>query len=179
MAQSSISKVVRRTVLVSSFALAAAGLYQIAGTFFVDGKLRFGNPVSAGTRITDPAERSIAPRRVRTEVTRVNGNVGVSPGAVCEFLVEKRPLKNGTFYCNAQITCASKLLYGGAERGYFTCALYDKPRRDIIGSDPNTSASDHDAAMHLDTQAGVLRIWDDAQGPLGAFELEADVLSID
>jgi hypothetical protein len=166
--------------LLLSFVLGAVGLYQIAGTFFVRGRLRFGNPVSAGaTRITDPTERSVAPRRVRIEVTRVKGDLGISPGAKCEFLVEKRPLKNGTFYCNAQITCGSKLLYGGQERGYFTCALYDLPRRDIVGSDPTTSASDHDAALHLDTQAGVLRVWDDEQGPNGKFEVEADVLSVD
>jgi hypothetical protein len=166
-------------VLVSSFVLGAVGLYQIAGAFLVDGKWRFGNPVSAATRILDPTERSVAPRRVRIEVTRVKGAPDLAPGTRCEFLVEKRPLRNGTFYCNAQIICASKLWYGGPERGYFSCALYDEPRRDVIGSDPNTTASDHDAALHLDTQAGVLRVWDDAQSQWGAFELEADVLSVD
>jgi hypothetical protein len=46
-----------------------------------------------------------------------------------------------------------------------------------MGSDPLTTGSDKDAALHLDTQAGVLRVWDDAHGAHGAFEVEAEVLS--
>jgi hypothetical protein len=69
------------------------------------------------------------------------------------------------------------LIYGGPDRGYFACRLFETPKRGVMGSDPSTTSSDQDAAIHLDTRSGVLRVWDDARGPHGAFNIEADVLS--
>ncbi len=179
MATSGKLQLTRRAILVASALLAVVGIYRLSRAFVVNGELRFGNPVSSAVARIDPSERSFAPRRVRAEVTRVRGNQVVKPGARCEFLVQKKPLDNGTFYCNAQVMCASKLVYGGPNAGYFICALYEVPRRDVVGTDPATTRQDHDPAMHLDTQAGVLRVWDDERGALGAFELEADVLSVE
>jgi hypothetical protein len=171
--------VLRRTLLTLSALLFVVGAYWIGRAFIVDGQLRFGNPVAGDTIGGMPSDGQDAqPRRVRAEVTRVRGAAVVRAGDKCEFLVERRPLDNGSFYCNAQVVCGGKLIYGGPERGFFACALYEEPRRDIVGSDPSTTSADHDAALHLDTQAGVLRVWDDARGVLGAFEIEADVLDV-
>ncbi len=166
----------RRSVLLVSAALAAVGAYWIGRAFVVGGKLRFGNPV--GGELADTLSGGVAPLQVRAEVTSVTGDTGVGLGDKCEFLVERRARTEGTFYCNAQVTCAGRLIYGGPDRGYFACRLFETPRRGVMGSDPSTTGSDLDAAIHLDTRSGILRVWDDARGPHGAFSLEADVLSV-
>ena len=158
-----------------SAALLAMGAYWIARAFVVGGKLRFGNPV--GDELAELASGLFAPLQVRAEVTSVTGDTGISPGDKCEFLVERRARTEGTFYCNAQVTCAGRLIYGGPDRGYFACRLFETPKRGVMGSDPSTTGSDQDAALHLDTRSGVLRVWDDIRGPYGAFSIEADVLS--
>jgi hypothetical protein len=167
----------RRTVLFLSAALCVVGLYWIGRAFVVNGKVRFGNPV-ARELPADVVDADYDPRHVRAEVTHVEGNHVVSPGDKCEFLIERRARDRNSFYCNAQVVCGGRLIYGGPDRGYFTCRLFEEPRRDVVGSDPNTTKDDQDGAIHLDTRAGVLRIWDDARGPLGAFRVEADVLSV-
>ena len=48
----------------------------------------------------------------------------------------------------------------------------------MVGSDPNTTAADKDAAILLNTREGVMRIWDDTHGSLGEFNVEAEILSI-
>lgn len=169
----------RQIVLIGSTVLLLLGLFWIARAFIVDGTLRFGNPVgSLELAGAASSESEAQPRRVRAEVTRVRGAQVVRPGDKCDFLVERRPLENGAFYCNAQIVCGGQLLYGGPDRGYFACALYDAPRRDVVGTDANTSSEDHDPALNLDTQAGVLRVWDDERGALREFEVEAEVLDV-
>ncbi|MFT3928242.1 MAG: hypothetical protein QM778_37285 [Myxococcales bacterium] len=165
----------RRGVLWVSAALAALGIYWIARAFVVDGHVRFGNPV--GEVLSELPSTLAAPLQIRAEVTLVKGECGVSAGDKCEFLVEQRARGEGTFYCNAQVTCAGRLLYGGPDRGYFACRFFETPQRGVMGSDPSTTGSDQDAAIHLDTRSGVLRIWDDGRGPHGAFTVEADVLS--
>ncbi len=165
-------------ILVASGALGLLGLYWIARAFVVDGKLQFGNPTNELALYRDNAEGGAFPLQVRAEVTLVEGDIGVRLGDKCEFLVERRVFDDRTLYCNAQVVCGSRLVYGGPDRGYFTCRLFDSPKRGVMGSDPNTTGSDQDAAIHLDTRSGVLRIWDDAHGLLGAFKLEAEVLSV-
>jgi hypothetical protein len=157
--------------------LGALGLYWIGRAFVVDGKLRFGNPVPEDLALEDVTS-DVQPRQVRAEVTRVQGARVVSLGDRCEFLVERRMRDQSSFYCNAQVVCGGKLLYGGPDRGYFACRLFEGDRRDVVGGDPNTTGSDQDAAIQLDTRNGLLRIWDDAKGPLGAFEIEAEVFSV-
>ncbi|HEY6878822.1 MAG TPA: hypothetical protein VI299_12420, partial [Polyangiales bacterium] len=175
MADTDRATLVRRGVLALSALLAALGLFWIARSFLVGGKLRFGNPpMSLTTEIPDST-----PRQVRAEITRVQGNPVARPGDKCEFLIERRVRERDTFWCNAQVVCGGRLLYGGPERGFFTCKLYDDgEQRDVIGSDPHTTASDKDAAISINTREGVMRIWDDAQGVLGEFVVEAEVLSI-
>ncbi len=171
----------RRFVLFVSAALLAVGLFRIGKGFFVGGSLRLGNPVRGvvGAPAGESEPGDVQPRRIRAEVTRVRGNQIVRVSDKCEFLVERRPLENGSFYCNAQVVCGGKLVYGGPDRGYFACKLYDEPRRDVVGSDPSTTSADHDPALSLDTRAGVLHVWDDARGAEGAFDLEADVIDVD
>jgi len=168
--------IVQKGVLTASALLAAIGLWWIGRAFFVDGKIQFGNPIQAS-----PLERdafAAQPRQVRAEVTRVEGNPVVRPGDKCEFLVERRPRDQSSFYCNAQVVCGGRLLYGGPDRGFFVCKLSEDERRDVVGSDPSTTSADQDAAIHLNTSEGVMRIWDDEHGALGQFQVEAEVLSV-
>jgi hypothetical protein len=169
--------IIQRGVLTASVLLLGVGLYWISRSFVVEGQLRFGNPVEAGPMLgaetSDPQ-----PRQVRAEVTRVTGNAVVREGDKCEFLVERRLRDQDSFYCNAQVVCGGRLLYGGPDRGFFACKLSEQERRDVVGSDPNTTGADRDGAIHLNTIEGVMRIWDDEQGPLGAFAVEAEILSV-
>jgi hypothetical protein len=166
----------RRLVLLVSGALSLLGVYWIARAFVIDGKVRFGNPV--GEAMPDFGAGDVEPLEIRAEVTHTKGKSGVSEGDKCEFLVERRARNEGSFYCNAQVLCGGRLLYGGPERGFFACRLFEGASRGVMGSDPSTTGADQDAAIHLDTRSGVLRIWDDARGPLGEFSVEADVLSV-
>lgn len=169
--------VVQRGVLVASALLFAVGAYWIGGAFLVEGKLRFGNPVSAGPLVGEGAFDS-EPRQIRAEITHIEGAAVARPGDKCEFLVERRLRDRDSFFCNAQVVCAGRLLYGGPDRGYFACKLSDGEQPDVVGSDPSTTGADRDGAIFLDTTEGILRVWDDEQGPHGAFKLEADVLSV-
>ena len=96
----------------------------------------------------------------------------------CEFLVRRRTKEDSSFECNAQVLCGDKLLYGGPGRGFFPCTLYEGQRRDVVGTDGATTAQDQDAALILNTRSGVMRIWDDEHGQLGAFRVEAEILSV-
>jgi hypothetical protein len=166
----------RRGVLAVSTLLAAVGLFWIGRAFLVDGQLRFGNPPEFHALAADTPDPQ--PRQVRAEVTRVSGASGVRPGDKCEFLVERRRRERDLFYCNAQIVCGGRLLFGGPDRGYFACRLFDDARRDVVGSEPSTTAADKDAALLINTREGVMRIWDDAHGNHGEFSIEAEILSI-
>ena len=166
----------RRSVLAVSALFCIAGLVRIGRSFVVDGSLRFGNPI--GEAPPQQAALLVAqPLTVRAEVTRVTGATVAQLGESCQFLVEQRPRDARSFYCNAQVMCGAKLLYGGPDRGFFPCRFYEGDRRDVIGTDPSTTREDKDGALSLDTRSGVLRVWDDASGPHGAFELEAEILS--
>ena len=111
-------------------------------------------------------------------VTRVSGVRSVSTGTQCSFDVTREDRPDGTFWCNAQVRCGTTLLYGGAGAGYFDCTLYEQPERHVLGEDPNTSATDRDAAMRIDTLSGELTVRDDASGPLGQFEVVARIDSV-
>ena len=178
MALSGSGVLARRTVLAGSALLGLVGLYWMGRSFVVDGKLRFGNPVSPIVTGENLASAP-APLSVRAEVTRSSSAL-VRQGDSCEFLVEQRQRDANSYYCNAQVVCGGKLLYGGPDRGYFSCRFYDDGdgvHRDVVGSDPTTTREDKDAALQLDTRSGVLRVWDDASGNNGELELEAEVLS--
>jgi len=167
---------VRKGVMLVSIALTSVGAFWIGRSFLIDGKLRFGNPTELTGVADDTSDPQ--PRQVRAEVTRVRGNPVVREGDRCEFLIE-RPLRSrDAFHCRAQVVCGGRLLFGGPDRGYFVCKLYDDERRDVVGDDPNTTNSDKDGAFHINTRNGVMRIWDDEQGVLGAFDVEAEILSV-
>lgn len=170
------STILRRVVLGLSALIGVLGLVRIGRTFLIDGKLRLGNPISA-----EPSEALLPgtpPLVVKAEVTRVEGDTGVRPGQTCEFFVERRQRGDRGFECNAQVVCGGKLLYGGVGRGFFACRFYEGDRRDVVGGEAETTRTDKtDGAIRLDTRQGVLRVWDDASGALGAFDIEAEVLS--
>jgi hypothetical protein len=118
-------------------------------------------------------------RRVRATITESEGLADVAVGASCVADVTRHDHEDGTFWCNAQVTCGSRLLYGGADAGFFQCVLYDSPRRDVVGSDANTTAEDRDAAFSLNTVGGSLEIRDDASGTHGAMHVLAHVDAVE
>jgi hypothetical protein len=162
----------QRAVHAASAVLFAVGLFWISKAFVVDGKFRFGNPVA------ESGPEALSPIAVRAEVTRVSDGQVVRPGQRCDFLVQQKLRQDGSYECNAQVMCGSKLLFGGPERGYFPCRITEGLRRDVVGLDPSTSRRDSDPAFKIDTHLGVLSLWDDETGELGAFRLEAEILSV-
>ena len=168
---------VRRAVLAVSALLAVVGAYWIGRAFMVDGRVSFGNPVEpSGRDGVNAFDRE--PRQVRAEITRVTGAQILRPGDKCEFLIERRPRENASPYCNTQIVCGGRLVFGGPDRGYFACRFETDHRRDVTGSEPVTSGRDGDSAFYINTAEGVMRVWDDEAGMYGAFQIEADVLSV-
>lgn len=161
--------------MLGSAALTLMGGFWIARSFLIDGKVHFGNPTEVATfaSTTDPE-----PRQVRAEVTRVRGNPVVREGDRCEFLIQRRRRGGDAFNCNAQVVCGGRLLFGGPDRGFFVCKQFDDERHDIVGDDPVTAGGDKDSAFHINTRDGVMKIWDDEEGVLGKFEVEAEILSV-
>lgn len=125
-----------------------------------------------------PAPMAGSPRRVVATVTEVTGNGPVHVGDACEFDVARVDRGDGTFWCNAQVTCSGFLLYGGPTAGFFDCTLYDQPVRHVVGGETNTTSADGDAAMQLDTLQGTLLIRDDPRGRYGGYSLRARVDSV-
>jgi hypothetical protein len=166
------SAAARTAVFALSLLAGSLGLYWIAKAFVIDGHVRFGNPVDTA------AAEAPHPLVIRAEITRVSQGELVRPGQTCDLLVQHAPRKDGRSECNAQVTCGARLLYGGPQRGYFPCQVTDGLRTDVIGLDASTSRTDQDPAFKLDTRLGVLSIWDDETGPLGAYKVDADVLSL-
>lgn len=141
-----------------------------------------GGPDSTGPQLPPPPVPSgpvdPSPRQVSAVVSTATGPVGVAPGTECRFPVLRVPRDDGTFWCRAQVTCGSVLLYGEGTAGYFNCQLWETPRRDVVGRDVDTTSGDRDPSFDLDTRAGTLRIADDASGRLGAFALEARIIYV-
>lgn len=125
-----------------------------------------------------PTTGTTSARRVSAIVEQVSGVPGLRHGSTCLFDVTRVDRDDGTFWCNAQVSCGGQLLYGGVDAGFFECTLYEQPERHVVGDDPDTTSADRDAAMHLDTLRSQLTVRDDASGRLGAFSVRARVTSI-
>jgi hypothetical protein len=111
-------------------------------------------------------------------VEQATGVPGLRAGTTCLFDVTRSDRPDGTFWCNAQVSCGGQLLYGGPGAGFFECTLYEQPERHVVGDDPDTTSADSDAAMHLDTLRNQLTVRDDASGRLGAFSVRARVTAV-
>jgi hypothetical protein len=141
-------------------------------------------PPTTGTPLVGPATPvgptgGSDPRHVRATLTEVTGLSDLAAGGSCTAEITRQDLDDGTFWCNAQITCGGRSLYGGPQAGFFHCVLYEGTRRDVVGSDTQTTADDQDPAMTLDTIHGTLEIRDDASGANGAIRVLAHVDAID
>jgi hypothetical protein len=119
----------------------------------------------------------LSPREVQAEVTAVTGSAPVAVGTQCRFVVDGRDRSEGGYWCNAQIVCDGRLLYGGPQAGFFPCDLSD-PSRHVSGGDAMTTSEDTDASMQIDTARGSLTIRDDANGSYGAYSLTAQIHSV-
>jgi len=133
-------------------------------------------PGPGGPTMPPPPSVPTAPRIVRATVTAVDGSAPVSNGASCNFNVRRqaRPDMPNGYWCNTQIVCAGKLLYGGPNAGFFPCTVGDSPPS-VVGSDTSTTSQDTDAAMDLNTPGGTLTIRDDGTGTHGQYSLTARI----
>lgn len=130
--------------------------------------------------VIPPAPRPVGSTHLVTAtVDAVAGTAPVSVGDTCSFTVEvidRAEVPQG-YWCHTVTMCGSSILYGGPSNGYFLCAVYDSPAA-VIGEDIDTTASDSDGSYQLDTRAGRLIVRDDASGAMGAFRVEARVISV-
>jgi hypothetical protein len=127
-----------------------------------------------------PAPRPTTNQRtIVATVERVGGAIPVSVGDSCTFTVEVRDAQNPMgYWCHTMATCNGTTLYGSTENGFFTCAVYDNPPG-VVGEDGETTGSgDTDGSFQLDTRSGTLIIRDDAASALGAFRIEARVMTV-
>ena len=139
-----------------------------------------GGPVApGGPQLPPPPGVPMTPRVVSATVTNVTGSAPVAVGATCQFNVERmsRPDMPSGYWCRTQIVCGGRLLYGGPNSGYFPCTVGDSPPS-VTGSDADTTASDTDAAINLDTASGILSIRDDSASPNGEYSLDARIDSV-
>ena len=132
-----------------------------------------GDPLPPPSGMHDPF--GAEPRMVRAVVTRVDGSRPVEEGEVCSFAVERRRVQGGAVLCQTQVVCGGKLLYGGANAGYFPCTMGAPPEREVVGREDHTTREDQDAAFHIDTRDRRIAVRDDATGAHGAYSLEARV----
>jgi hypothetical protein len=119
-------------------------------------------------------------RTIVATVERVGGTIPVSAGDTCSFSVEVQQTDSTAmgYWCHTIATCNGTALYGGPSNGFFPCAVYDSPPG-VVGEDSETSGSgDTDGSFQLDTRAGTLIMRDDAAGAMGAFRVEARVMSV-
>lgn len=127
-----------------------------------------------------PAPPSAGPTSPRTVTVRITESsvASVPVGSTCSFEVGRHSRNDGTFWCQANIECGGRLLYGGGTAGYFDCTLYEQPQRHVVGQDFGTSGSDTDAAFRIDTLRAEMEIRDDPRGRLGAFLVRGTVTSV-
>ena len=140
-----------------------------------------GNPVAApatGTGGGAPPGVDFSPREVVATVERVTPGAPAAYGAECRFSVEGQAHPQLGYWCNAQIQCGGRLLYGGPSAGFFPCVLAPSPARDVAGEDASTSSQDRDAAMRIDTANRSLTIRDDSAGANGEYVVDARVVSV-
>ncbi len=117
-------------------------------------------------------------RTIVATVERVGGTIPVSPGDSCSFTVEVRDSTSAMgYWCHTIATCNGTNLYGGVDNGYFPCAVYDTPPG-VVGEDAETTTADSDGSFQLDTRSGTLIVRDDMAGPMGAFRVEARVMTV-
>jgi hypothetical protein len=135
-------------------------------------------PLPTGPAPVAPLAGDPSAREIVAIIDSASGATALSAGAECRFPVTRRDRPEGGYWCNAQIQCGGRLLYGGGTQGFFPCTLADPPSRHVVGTDDQTTASDGDAAIRLDTTTGTLLVQDDARGPLGAYVLTARVTSV-
>jgi hypothetical protein len=135
-------------------------------------------PPVAQDPVVGPDGLDFAPRQIEATVTASEGAAPVPIGTTCSFDVVPRPRAEGGYWCNAQIACGGRLLYGGAQAGFFDCTVYGAPSRDVVGRDARTTASDGDSSMEIDTAQRVITVSDDPTGTYGAYSVVARIDSV-
>jgi hypothetical protein len=114
-----------------------------------------------------------ANRTVIATVDSVRGAVPIQPGSECRFNV----ILVDDDRCRTAVWCGATVVYGGSDtNGYFPCT---PSGLHVRGTDSETTSDDNDAALHIDTAAGILRVDDDGDGTHGELHLVATVLRVE
>ena len=129
-----------------------------------------------GPQPVDPP--GVRPIGIVATVVQAVGSAPVAVGTECRFQVERRTKDDGSYWCNSQIGCGGRLLYGGATAGFYPCNYVDGAARHVVGTDPETTSADGDARMEIDTYRSVLSIADDQAGAFGAYTLVARIVAV-
>lgn len=125
---------------------------------------------------TAPGSPLPSSKTVKFEVTTVFGDVGVRAGTMCDARIDIRPRDQG-YWCNTAVSCGGGLLYGGGTGGFFPCTVTDAPAA-VTGADGETTSSDRDGVFVIDGATSRISISDDANGPRGAFAIEARIVNV-
>ena len=115
---------------------------------------------------------------IEATVTASAGHEHVQAGSACRFLVARRSGGPEGERCQAQVVCARWCIYGGASGGFLPCRFRSSPAANVAGKDTETTSVDGDGGLEIDTQQGVLRVWDDASGAAGEFRIEARITGV-
>lgn len=166
--------------ILSGFLIAFGVFACVGGGIYV----AFFAPVTESSTVATPTQPppaqgvDLTPRLVEAQITQTAGAAPVAVGAACRFNVEGRIRDDGTYWCNAQVTCGGLLLYGGPSAGYFMCELRGPPTRHVIGADAQTSSMDSDSSMEINTETRELRVRDDPTGNFGAYHIVANITRV-
>lgn len=140
---------------------------------------RTSAPLTCAEETHDPAAglasllRPAASYAIRATVTASSGDTAPATGSECTAQLQHFP--GARYPCRIEVRCGEHVVYGHRPtNGAFECELIpDVPS--VRGRDVETSAASGDGAMSIDSGQRSLVIDDDAEGPIGAFHLEARI----
>lgn len=137
----------------------AARVFRSDGSLDVRLQVTPRSGLRAGRRLawrSAPPPLQEALERAAT-VERVEGQLGVSPGATCSLRIEppSEPNDPGSFNCRARVRCGGRYVYGHGTSGWNLCEVDadGAPVRLSDGSD-----TDGDPMLDVDLEVGTLSI---------------------
>ncbi len=148
-----------RTEMTIDTPAGAARVFRSDGSLDVRLHVTPRSELRAGRRLawrSAPPPLQVALERAAI-VERVEGELGVSPGATCSLRIEppSEPNDPGSFNCRARVRCGGRYVYGHGTSGWNLCEVDadGAPVRLSDGSD-----TDGDPMLDADLEAGTLSI---------------------
>lgn len=116
---------------------------------------------------------------LRAVVLSATGLPSLSPGDTCELRVEHLA-GDRRLACRTVVRCGELTLFGErATNGFHVCEFSVGDSPGVEGADAQTSQRSGDPAMYLNSRERSLRLRDDARGSHGAFELTAEIDTVE